>query len=412
MGALAQTEAGSIAEMLAAPPSVPTYVALVFAAMGKANEGIKLAWDGRPIEAKLAVIADIRYGGGGLESAAGLNVYTDKMLRKLHEDGDISYELFDQLFRTFQMPLSSVVGEASVAIIGAKDVIARAINWVKSFFVTFENGAEIFFQQQAAGITDLHSGLEARSRAIQALIDSINRNKVYVPNTAKTLPDLGEILAEVNSAKDAFVKVAAEAEVTPEMIRGQTQFGGLGQLGLGNALLKKLAARAAKTDLLKKTMPERTLSKWLTPILMTFGAKKLTARGISKVLWFRAIGIPSLLWAKISHNTFFAVVLFTFGGFWLMKKFPNFFKEEIEKDEKVAVTPPAKKGVEDVRTKWDDLNRQTTEQINSARNRFPNDAALLDQGGDDTTWVLYALGGGALVIGLYLYFNRKSQTES
>jgi hypothetical protein len=406
MGELAQTEAQSLAEMLAAPASASTYVPLVFVGMAKANEGIYLARDGNLFDAKRAVYYSEK-DGGGYGSAAWINIYADKMLRDLHAQGEISDQLFDQLFNTFQNPLSDAVGEASVAIIRGKDAILRTIDWLKSFFVTFETGVQVFFQQQAAKITNLYTGLDNRITTLTAFIDSIKRNKPYVPITAQKLPVLEQMLAGLKESQAGIAKMSAEAELTPKMLRGEEA---LGQAGL----LVKTAARAAKLGLLAREIPWTKTARWLTGPLMKLGMSKLTARGASKVLWYITIGVPKFVYSSLVHNPVVTVALFYYGTKYLEKKHPDIFEDSPKKDLHVAEgtgDKTAEKSAADVLREGLAGKAAADKAIKSLRRDFASEAALVDQyeGGDDTTWVLYALGGGALALGLYLYFQNKNK---
>lgn len=390
MGFLAQTEAESIAEMLAAPASIGAYTALVFAAISKANEGLYLARDGEIEKAKQAVLYSSSVGAPTNEqSAAYLNTYAENMLRKLHSNGEISDQLFDQLFRTFHIPAVKSIGEASVAIIRGKDAILRGIDWIGSFFVTFESEADKFINSEAAKLTRLYTGVLNRNRTLSSLVNVIKANALFLPNTARTLPVLENELSRGLKVQAGIESGASEAGVTAEMLRGETA------LGYGGVV---------------RVIPWAKLAQWLKPIFIKIRFKKLSAIRVAKILWF--VGRPLVSTFKWGSITYAAGWVFGFAGHHhqMFEMLRQAVKEDA--DNAQSGNKPAQNSAADALRDLAAAEKVAREAVDSAKRDFPGEAALLDQGTGDTAWVLYALGGGALVIGLYLYFNQKSQIES
>lgn len=387
-------------EMLAEPPSIEVYMSLLYVSMLKAKEGIGLAGDGNLEAAKISIFMEYPKGVVNPKSALGLWNHAGNMLKSLYHGGQIPEELFDKLSLSIGIPAYEAIGKAMEAISRGESGLPRM--W-DSWFGNFDAKADAFLKSQADKYVRLYRGIVARNEAEAVLIDSIKRNAPFLPNTVQALPLLEKDLKTGRTAQSALeTAFAEETQITPAMLRGEQALG-------------DVKAQVAKVGIKK-------LQKWLTPVLSKLGLSAAKSKWVTKIIYWT--GKP-LIWIVVKGAKYSTMLAGTYVIAWMFSKgsedYAHFGGNPLallaaitgraKKDKEVAVKKgdkPAERGADEVISGAESAEKQGKAAVDSAKDDFPGEAVLYATGESDTTWVLYALGGGALAIGLYLYFSKKN----
>lgn len=403
IGYFAQT-VDPIDEMLAEPPSVEVFVSLIYMSVVRAKEAAVFVGDGNFVAAKMAIQSEYPVGVPNPKGAFGLWNYAGKMLMDLYQKGRITEALFDNLSFSLKIPALTIIQEAD-SVVKTQSDSAWARMW-STGFTAFDTKADAFLKGQADKYVRLYRGIAARNASTAALIDTIKRNAAALPNTVQTLPILEKDLNTGRTAQSAIETAFAETEITPAMLRGEQ--------ALGDA-----KTEAAKLGIKK-------LSKWLGPALAKLGLSAAKSKWITKIIYWT--GKP-LVWIIVKGAKYSTMLAGTYVVAWMFSKgsedYAHFGGNPLtllaavigraKKDKETAAKKgdkPAEKKADEVIAGAESAEQQGKAVVKSAKEDFPDEAALYATDGGDTAWALYALGGGALVIGLYLYFSRKSQTET
>lgn len=371
-------------EVLAYPPGISSYVMLVFIGMAKANEALYLARDGK-IEAAIALQRGTNTGDALPGTATWISVKADSMLRELYYGRSISEKTFDRYFKEFQIPMTSMIGDTSVAIIAGQSGINRYIENVRAFFAGFESTADRFFADAAARFGVFYNSIIARNLATQQLLGTMKAYSSMLPETTRAIPGVERSLKEGQAVQAGIEAQFAKSGVTTTMLKAGT---------LGAVPVRVIVAPAWQS-----------LSKWLKPVLKKLGLKMIKPDMAARVLHFLGTSLKQIVTFGIA--TYAAAWIFGIGG-----KHHQEYEEAAaaaERDRKEAEAKknePKKKAADDVIKDSKVASESAKRTADSARAAFPDEAGLFE-GDSDNTWILYALGGGSLALGLYLYYSNK-----
>jgi hypothetical protein len=403
-------EADPIDEMLAAPAHVDVAMSLFFVSVAMAKQAADLAAAGNSVAANMAMQAEYPAGVPNPKSAFGLWNYASKTLESLLLGKHITKSLFDSVSSDLEKPALTLIQQAD-EVVKRQNTSAWARMWGTGI-KEFEAKADVFLKKQADKYVRLYKGIDVRNKSVAALVNSIKAKASALPNAAQALPILEKDLNTGRQAQTALETAFAETQITPAMLRGEQALGQWGTVvvrNLDRLKFTKLASMLGPT--FAKLGLSATKSLWATKIIYWASRPLVLIFSKAALKYAAAMGAGAYItaWIFSKGSEDYA----HYGGSPLAMV--NDVIGKAKKDKELAIRngdKPAERDADIILAQAEETARKIKESSDSAKTDFPGEAALLDQGTGDTTWVLYALGGGALAIGLYLYFNRKSQIVS